>query len=602
MELNIVFIEDDTHYTQQLKKQLSDYQYPFPLQIVTTSLELNNIVSKKKADIVIISDSTNAISPIEALVMLKQYKQQPIIIFINNIYEQQQQLQLLKSSISCTIHRSDIAFIAQTIQQQTKAVLNEKQLRALQLKFNTIINVSNDVIVSIDNSGQIIAANPSFCNLMHLAVNELRNSSIVHCFEDVSDWNTLYNIIQAQQSFTSILKNAAAKPTWIEWNVTFTEDEIFLFGRNITERKEVEEVLRISEERFRSLVHNISDIITLIDANGVIQYQSASLKQIMGYNENELKGKTIFEIIHPDDLPPVLANFKELLTKGGSGYEATFRLLNKDGSYIYLEANGSNQLNNPAINAIVINSREITQRKKAEEEKTRLIAELSQNNKELKQFSYITSHNLRAPVTNLIALLGLIDQEPIDNDNLKTLLAGFKTSTIQLNQTLNDLINILIIKENIHQEKTHVNFKDVFESVKNNLQQLIDQCNASISDNLDTLPRIPFILPYIESIFLNLLTNALKYKQPNCTPIIRVTATITHHTATIHVADNGLGMDMVKVKDRIFGLYQRFHNHPDSKGIGLYLVQAQMHAMGGSISVESIPNVGTTFTLSFPLE
>ncbi|HAN38123.1 MAG TPA: PAS domain-containing sensor histidine kinase [Chitinophagaceae bacterium] len=276
--------------------------------------------------------------------------------------------------------------------------------------------------------------------------------------------------------------------------------------------------------------------------------------------------------------------------------------MNKDGSYIYLEANGSNQLNNPAINAIVINSREITQRKRAEEEKTRLIAELSQNNKELKQFSYITSHNLRAPVTNLIALLGLIDQEPIDNDNLKTLLAGFKTSTIQLNQTLNDLINILIIKENIHQEKTHINFKDVFESVKNNLQQLIEQSNASITDNLDTLPRIPFILPYIESIFLNLLTNALKYKQPNCTPIIRVTATIAHHTATIHVADNGLGMDMAKVKDRIFGLYQRFHNHPDSKGIGLYLVQAQMHAMGGSISVESIPNVGTTFTLSFPLE
>ncbi|HAI82851.1 MAG TPA: PAS domain-containing sensor histidine kinase, partial [Chitinophagaceae bacterium] len=236
--------------------------------------------------------------------------------------------------------------------------------------------------------------------------------------------------------------------------------------------------------------------------------------------------------------------------------------MNKDGSYIYLEANGSNQLNNPAINAIVINSREITQRKRAEEEKTRLIAELSQNNKELKQFSYITSHNLRAPVTNLIALLGLIDQEPIDNDNLKTLLAGFKTSTIQLNQTLNDLINILIIKENIHQEKTHINFKDVFESVKNNLQQLIEQSNASITDNLDTLPRIPFILPYIESIFLNLLTNALKYKQPNCTPIIRVTATIAHHTATIHVADNGLGMDMAKVKDRIFGLYQRFHNHP----------------------------------------
>jgi signal transduction histidine kinase len=300
----------------------------------------------------------------------------------------------------------------------------------------------------------------------------------------------------------------------------------------------------------------------------------------------------------------VIATFKELLTKGGSGYEATFRLLNKDGSYIYLEANGSNQLNNPAINAIVINSREITKRKKAEEEeeKTRLIAELSQNNKELKQFSYITSHNLRAPVTNLIALLGLIDQEPIDNDNLKTLLAGFKTSTIQLNQTLNDLINILIIKENIHHEKTHINFKDVFENVKSNLQQLIEQSNASISDNLDTLPRIPFILPYIESIFLNLLTNAIKYKQPNCTPIISVTATITHQTVTIHIADNGLGMDMAKVKDRIFGLYQRFHNHPDSKGIGLYLVQAQMQAMGGSISVESMLNVGTTFTLRFPLE
>jgi PAS domain S-box-containing protein len=145
---------------------------------------------------------------------------------------------------------------------------------------------------------------------------------------------------------------------------------------DITLRKQTELELKYNEERFRSLFYNITDIITLIDANGAILFQSSSAQQIMHYQENELRGKNIFELIHPADIASLETAFKRLIASGGVSERAEFRFRNKHGNYIYLEAQGNNQLNNPAIGAIIISSREITARKQNElnlQRKTRLL-------------------------------------------------------------------------------------------------------------------------------------------------------------------------------------------------------------------------------------
>jgi signal transduction histidine kinase len=104
---------------------------------------------------------------------------------------------------------------------------------------------------------------------------------------------------------------------------------------------------------------------------------------------------------------------------------------------------------------------------------------------------------------------------------------------------------------------------------------------------------------YMESIFLNLITNAVKFQRPGNRPVINIKTTNKDNIVQLHFTDNGVGMDWQKVKNKIFGLYQKFHSNQDSKGIGLYLVHAQVNALGGSINLQTELDKGTTFTISF---
>jgi len=137
---------------------------------------------------------------------------------------------------------------------------------------------------------------------------------------------------------------------------------------DIDKQKRSEAELRASEERFRSLIYNNSDIISLIDEKGTMLYQSASLTQTMQWTENELAGKNLFSLIHPEDVAHVMELFKEFISKPGLGPRVRFRLIDKKNGYIHVEARGNNQLANPHIQALVVNSRDITETLKAEQE------------------------------------------------------------------------------------------------------------------------------------------------------------------------------------------------------------------------------------------
>jgi signal transduction histidine kinase len=243
--------------------------------------------------------------------------------------------------------------------------------------------------------------------------------------------------------------------------------------------------------------------------------------------------------------------------------------------------------------------RDVSAERQQEKEKEQLIRELTQNNKDLKQFSYITSHNLRAPLSNLTGLLSLLDDIQIDNGEMKEILEGFNKSTLLLNDTINDLTKIMIIKDNPSIQKECVVLKEIFENVYSSLTFQLSKLQPILEINFDKAPILEINKSYIESILLNLLTNSIKYKSEN--KILKITVTTyqeKNHT-TILFEDNGIGIDLERNRDKIFGLYQRFHDYPDSKGLGLYLVKSQVEAMGGTISIESEVEKGTRFTLTF---
>ncbi|MBU0940508.1 MAG: PAS domain-containing protein [Bacteroidetes bacterium] len=243
--------------------------------------------------------------------------------------------------------------------------------------------------------------------------------------------------------------------------------------------------------------------------------------------------------------------------------------------------------------------KDVSEEKKQEKEKEHLINELTQNNKDLKQFSYITSHNLRAPVSNLTGLLNLIDDIPIDDPELAEILGGFQKSTNLLNETINDLTKVMIIKDKSAVQKEDVLLEDVFKNVCNQLSFQIEAEQPILNINLADVPSIRMNKPYIESILLNLLTNAIKYKCADKTLEIAIEANQLKDKTILTFTDNGIGIDLDRNKDKVFGLYQRFHDYPDSKGLGLYLVKSQVEAMAGTISINSEVNKGTTFTLTF---
>lgn len=371
--------------------------------------------------------------------------------------------------------------------------------------------------------------------------------------------------------------------------------------QDITKQKEEEQRLKLLE----TVITQSKDSIVITEANSNegkipnIIYVNPAFSSMSGYTSEEIVGKSlnIFNGENSDanELQKLLNAIKH---KEECLLETISYKKSKEEYWVRLSMIPIYNIENELSHWISI-QRDISVDKKQEKEKEQLIRELTQNNKDLKQFSYITSHNLRAPLSNLTGLLNLIEDIPIENDELQEILDGFNKSTHLLNETINDLVKVIIIKDNPSIKKEEVLLKEVFENVFSQLSFQIELFKPIIKINFDNVSIININKAYIESILLNLLTNAIKYRSENRKLKITIHANQVDDQVELSFKDNGIGIDLERNKDKVFGLYQRFHNYPDSKGLGLYLVKSQVETMGGTISIESEVNKGTAFTLTF---
>ncbi len=337
------------------------------------------------------------------------------------------------------------------------------------------------------------------------------------------------------------------------------------------------------------------DVLCIASEDCYFRKINPAMVKIMEYTEAELLSTYIPEFVHPEDRSMYLGGFKE----SHNEFQPLIfenRFITKSGKIVWFEWQMVPLKSEGLLYAV---AKDITQKKAMDEEKKQLIEALTNNNRELKQFSYITSHNLRSPLTNMLSVFELLNLEHITHKETIVLIDALKKSTLHLNNTLNDLIDILIVKGNTNLTLRSILFERVYQSVTNSIQHLIDESGAIIETNFHEAPHVVFNSEYLESIFLNLLTNSIKYSKENEKPKIKIYSYVKNKNIHLSFEDQGLGFDLEKVKDRIFGLYQKFHAHKDSKGIGLYLVHSQVTALGGSIAVESKPLEGTKFTICF---
>ena len=371
--------------------------------------------------------------------------------------------------------------------------------------------------------------------------------------------------------------------------------------QDVTRQKEEEQRLRLLET---VIIQNRDTVlITAVgaseNAEDQIVYVNPAFEKMTGYDQAEVlhQSATFFfkRIQNKRDVKKIADALKK---KEAFTLETLTKRKDNTNYWVNLSLIPITNHENQHTHWISI-QRDITEEKEQEKEREQLIKELTQNNSDLKQFSYITSHNLRAPLSNLTGLLNLLEDIEIEDYELKEILQGFSKSTQQLNDTVNDLVNIIIIKDSLAIDKEPIVIRDVFENIINQLSFLISNLNPIIKLDVDKVNSLFLNRSYFESILLNLTTNALRYSDPSRQLKILVAAKNLGTETQIIFKDNGLGIDLKRHRDKVFGLYQRFHDNPDSKGLGLYLVKSQVESMGGSITIDSEVGVGTTFTITF---
>jgi signal transduction histidine kinase len=225
--------------------------------------------------------------------------------------------------------------------------------------------------------------------------------------------------------------------------------------------------------------------------------------------------------------------------------------------------------------------------------------ELERSNKELEEFAYISSHDMKSPITSLQGLLTLMEQENSVKPESADLFKLVKNSARQMQKTINALNEIIAFRKTLSIERQKIAFQDALEEVKIGLYEMVISSGAIINARFSDCPYVNYPPVHLKSILQNLLTNAIKYKQEGKPPVINMTTICEGDGIILEVSDQGMGIDMKRYKDKLYGLFQRFHTHADGMGIGLHMIHSIIESYNGKISIESEVNKGTTFKIYF---
>ncbi|MES2387418.1 MAG: HAMP domain-containing sensor histidine kinase [Bacteroidota bacterium] len=255
------------------------------------------------------------------------------------------------------------------------------------------------------------------------------------------------------------------------------------------------------------------------------------------------------------------------------------------------------QMKTPEELEVIINKR-TADLNRANNEMKEMTLDLMAYNKRLEDFTSITSHNLRSPVSNMSGLLALYHREPTTEKKAE-LVQKLQVVVSHLTDTLDDLSEVLKVKTKNTEPPESVEIMPVFNRVRESLVNQIDECHALIEADFDDAPNVYINRAYLESILMNLFSNALRYRSPERKPHIRFRTYTEDNITVLKVSDNGLGINMERHGAKLFGLHKTFHKNPDARGLGLFLVKAQAESAGGDVRAESRENVGTTFTVQF---
>lgn len=224
-------------------------------------------------------------------------------------------------------------------------------------------------------------------------------------------------------------------------------------------------------------------------------------------------------------------------------------------------------------------------------------AELANQNTQLEQYAYMVAHNLRAPVARLLGLTNLLKISTPQDNSSEEIVEKINKSAYEFDHVIKDISSILEVKKGMRFAMEEILLKKEIEATIIFLKEDIRETKTEIILNLTGSEYVHGMRPYISSIFTNLISNAIKYRDVSRIAEINISSSLENNFVKIMVSDNGLGIDLLKYKNKIFEPFKRFHTHREGRGLGLHLVRTEVEAMGGRIEVSSMVGKGTTFTI-----
>lgn len=605
-KLKILHLEDLATDAELVSRVLQKSEFKFELKWVTNRNDYIEALTTYEANIILSDHSLPTMDSFEALQLARQYNINVPFILITSTVSEEYAVDIMKEGAYDYVLKDRLqrlpraisnAFGKWTVEEEKKQYFD--LIRASEERYRQIVETAQEGIWMIDDNNRTVFVNKRMCEMLEYSSEEMMGKPNYYFMEgkinQVSDPNS------GQDAMDIKLLTKSQQAVWVSLsNSPVLDNDGNYIGAlamvtDITNKKIYEESLRNSEANIRTILENTNTGYVLLDMYfSIISFNHiAEVSYARELGRPLKEGENLLEYFYGERKRSLQESYVEVLNGRKSDYETFF--INPDGSKMWYHVQFSQVLDeNKKLLGIVIAANDITERKEMELQREEITKDLIQRNKDLEQFAYIVSHNLRAPVANILGISTILEMGNINPEVLK----GLSNSVQKLDEVILDLNDILQIRRELSERKEKVIFSKLVEDIKTSMASLLDKGNVEIRVNFEEVDELLTVKSYIHSIFSNLISNSIKYSQPNVSARIEIESVKKPHNIELHFKDNGMGIDLKRRGDQVFGLYKRFHTETtEGKGIGLFMVKTQVEALGGKIAIASEVNKGTEFSI-----
>lgn len=615
--IRILYLDALLQDAAKVQKVLNRTASKFLIKWVTNRIEFMDALAHFVPDIVLSEQDLPDITAIEALKLVRAKIPNSPFILITSSVSEEVAANLMETGVTDYILKDRLQRLPLAIRNGLDLSQVERQEEIhytntiqQERKYKALIENISDGIVMVNESGQFIYHSPSVSRITGFDNEDFTKFSILDLLplstkkEAHLLFADLIKFPGSPKQSTFQINHKDGHKIWIESSFKNllhdnSVNAIIMNFRDITERKRYEQQRENSEAKLKTIFYNTKVAYVLIDSNfRVMSFNPlASIRYARELGVELSENFDFLPYLQENRDPTALLNFKQVLTGEKINYEIYFD--QEDGGRCWYQVSMFPvSSDTQQILGLIIASEDITARKLSELEREKMTSDLLHHVKDLEQFAYIVSHNLRSPVVNIRGLANLLqDHTHLGESDFAKCLDGLGVAANKLDGVITDLNYILQTRREIDESKELVHFDSILDSIETSLEDQILKQEAKIIRDFE-IREIFTLKSYLYSILVNLIGNALKYRRPEITPEIKISTSKVGENVIIIVSDNGLGIDLEKHGSKIFGLYKKFHQHIEGKGMGLYMVKTQVEILGGSISIESVLQKGTTFKIT----